>query len=306
MLQKLTFCVILIIFFSSLLDASTQNTVRFKDITAVNVNSISVDIQFVLSSDHDVTITTEKQTIELLKIVSEKGILTIQQNGTSDFPPKLRITIPNTILLTIDVRENSHIFIPEMISPVKVTGHDYSEVTIKACKGLSVTLTDRAKVQIVKMTGDMVSTQGNKSEFAIKEGQIGTSIMTVTDQSKSSIGATIDSLKLETKGASIVKLKNIAKALSWASRGNEQVAIHTISGAADVKVNNDSKLFIEDAKLDVLYAAVASTGKIKIQGTVKNAALSARGAGEIVVDKVTGKILRKSQIHKGTIRILNP
>lgn len=305
MLQKLIFSVLLITM-CGLHGATPQNSIRFKDITTLKINSLSADIQFVLSSDKDVSIATEQRNLEELKLTSENNTLTISHSVSNDFPPKLQIIIPNTLLLIIDVLENSHIFIPEMQAPVKVTAHDFSEVTIKGCTGLSVTLSEKAKVQIQKIDGDMVSTQMNKSEFAIKEGQIGTAFMTVTDQGMASIAATIGSLKLETKGTLNIKLKSVTKALNWAGRGNEQIGIHSLSGAADVSANFDSRLYVEDAKLDTLLAATGSTGKIEILGTIKDAALSARGASEIIVDKITGKILRKNLMHKGTIRILNP
>lgn len=305
MLQKLIFTIFLISMYS-LQGTTPQNSVRFKDISTIKIDSLSADIQFLLSSDKDVSITTERRDFEELKLTSENNTLTVSHPLSKDFSAKIRISVPNTLLLIIDVRENSHIFIPEMQAPVKVTAHDFSEVTIKACSGLSVTLSEKAKIQIHKIDGNMVSTQMNQSQFAIKEGQIEMAHMTVTDQSLASITAAIGSLKLETKGISTAKLKSVSKALSWAGRGNESVSIQSLSGAADVSANYDSKLYVEDAKLDTLLAATGSTGKIKILGTIKDAALSARGASEIIVDKITGKILRKSQMHKGTIRILNP
>lgn len=305
MLKKLILSLLLASLGSSY-GAASQKSVRFKDIRTLKLDSISADIQFLLSSDNDVSVMTEQENSNLLKFASEKGTLTISHNKTSVFPPKVRITIPSTLTMYIDVHENSHIFVPEMNSPIKVTGREFSEVTIKGCKGLSVTLTDKAQVQIIKINGDMVTTLSNSSQLGIKEGEIKTAYMTVTDKSLATVAATILALKLETKGASQVKLKHVAKALSWASRGNETVGIHTLTGVADVSANYDSKLYVQEANLDTLLAAAAATGKIKILGTVKNAALSARGAGEIIVDKITGKILRKSQMHKGTIRILNP
>lgn len=304
MLQKLILSVLLIAMYS-LHGATPQKSIRFKDITTLKIDRLSADIQFVLSSDKDVSITTEQRNLEELKLTSENNTLTISHSVSNDFPPKVQISVPNRLLLIIDVRENSHLFIPEMQAPVKVTAHDFSEVTIKACTGLSVTLTENAKTQIHKIDGNMVSTQMNQSQFGIKEGQIETAHMTVTDQSLASIAATIGSLKLETKSNSNVKLKSVTKALSWAGRGNGSVSIHSLSGAADVSANYSSKLYVEDAKLDTLLAATGATGKIEILGTIKDAALSARGASEIIVDKITGKILRKSQMRKGTIRILN-
>lgn len=305
MLQKLMFSVLLISL-CSFQGATPQNSLRFKDISTIKIDSLFADIQFLLSSDKDVIITTERRDFEELKLTSENNILTVSHLGSKDFPAKIRISVPNTLFLIIDVREKSHIFIPEMQAPVKVTAHDFSEVTIKACSGLSVTLSEKAKAQIHQIDGNMVTTQMNQSQFAIKEGQIETAHMTVTDQSLASIAATIGSLKLETKGISTTKLKNVSKTFSWAGRGNESVRLHSLSGAADVSANYDSKLYVEDAKLDILLVATGSTGKIEILGTIKDAALSARGASEIIVDKITGKILRKSQMHKGTIRILNP
>lgn len=305
MLQKLIFFVLLISL-CSCQGATPEKSVRFKDISTLKIDSLSADIQFLLSSDKDVSITTEQRDFEELKLTSENNVLTVSHRGSKGFPSKIRISVPNTLPLIIDVREKSHIFIPEMQAPVKVTAHDFSEVTIKACSGLSVTLSESTKAQIHQIEGNMVTTQMNQSQFAIKEGHIETAHITVTDQSLTSIAATIGSLKLETKGISTTKLKNVSKALSWAGRGNESVSIQSLSGAADVSANYDSKLYVEDAKLDTLLAATGSTGKIQILGTIKDVALSARGASEIIVDKITGKILGKSQMHKGTIRILNP
>jgi hypothetical protein len=126
------------------------------------------------------------------------------------------------------------------------------------------------------------------------------------ENSRVSIAALIQSLNLTTRGAADIKLEGVRDAFMWTGRGNERVLIKRLNGIAEVTANYDSKLTVDDANLDTLLASASATGKIIIKGTATNAAFSARGASEIVIDKVTGKILRNSKMHNGSIKIVNP
>lgn len=303
-LQNLIFIVLFII--HALNGASTQNTFKFKDVSTLKIERLFADIQFVISPQKDVSITTDSQKFEELTFSSEDRVLSITPRKDNLSPQKLRISIPDTLLLEINTRNKSHVFIPEIKSPLKIFANDASEITVASCLGLLATLNGKAKVQIRQFNGDMVLSQFNKSEFTVSSGQIGTALISATEQSRTSIAVPIQSLKLETKGSADVKLYSVMKALTWTGRGNERISINILTGVAEITANYNSSLSVDNANLDTLFASTGATGKIKILGIVKNAALSARGAGEIVVDKITEKILRKSELHKGKIKVLTP
>jgi hypothetical protein len=208
--------------------------------------------------------------------------------------------------LDVEVIGKSHVFIPSIKAPVRVVADDLSQVTIDKCTGLVITQGGFAKTQIQQLAGDMSAALSGRSQLGIKSGTIATTLITATDETYISIAAAMQSLKLSTKGDAKIQLGSIINTLIWVGTGNEQISINNLSGTAEITANYNSRLNVEKANLDTLLAATSSTGKIKILGSVKNAALSARGASEIVIDKITGKILRKNQSSKGIITILNP
>ena len=292
------------------LDAAAKtgvNTIKFNTITAVNVDSVEADIQFVLSESNEVSITGENKVLSNVVINPTEGTLKI--SAASDafgMPVKLHIAVPSSCLLDVSVVGNSHVFIPKMNAAVRVTTAESSQVTVDSCIGLVLIATAESKTQVNQIQGDMSVTLSDHSALGIKAGVLKKALITATEHSYVSIGALIESLSLTTKGASDIKLAAVSAAFVWTGRGNERVLIKRLSGVAEVTANYDSALTVEAANLETLLASVSATGKIIIKGRVTNAVFSARGAGQIVVDKVTGKILRNSQMHNGTIKIVNP
>lgn len=294
------------IFNINILSAEENETnFQFDDVSSIKIEPMEVDIQFVIGTSSQINIITKDES--RLKMDSYKGTLTVsRRSSSSNNSPKLRIVVPRTIELDINVNGKSHIFIPQMAGPIRITSTDLAQVTIDACIGLVLTQSSFAKTQLISFSGNMSATLSNKSELGVRKGSIATTLITATDSSHVSIAAPIRSLKLITKGNPTIQMAGVTDAFTWSGRGNERVHLKSLTGVADVTANYDSRLTVEEANLDTLLAATSSTGKIKILGTVKNAALSARGASEIVVDKVTGKILRKNQSNRGIIKILNP
>jgi len=247
----------------------------------------------------------EEKNASLLTMSPENGVLTITQSSRPIVPIKLRILVPNTCRLDISVLGKSHVFIPKMNAPLRVTTQDISQVTIGACLGLIATQSGFSKVQVNDITGDILVNQSAHSEFGMRNGTIATALMTIIDSGHTSVATPIESLKLTTKGSARVRLGSITKTFMWTGYANDKVFVQHLAGVAEVTANYDSKLTVESADLQTLLAAASSTGQIKISGSVKNAAFSAKGVSKIIVDKVTGKILRKNESNKGTVRILN-
>jgi hypothetical protein len=307
----LAFALYAILLILNVLDASAAkvryNTIKFNTITTVAVNSLNADIQFVLSDANEVRVSGESNVLSNLVLNPENGVLKISAGRYAfGMPMKLQVAIPRTCLLDIAVVGNSHVFIPKMNAAVRLTLSELSQITVEACLGIVLTASGAAKVQFNQVKGDVSLTLSEHSEMGIMAGELKKALITATEYSHVSIAASIQSLNLTTRGASDVKLGAVREAFVWTGRGNERVLIKSLSGVAEVTANYDSMLTVDDANLDTLLAAAAATGKIIIKGTVTNAALSARGASQIVIDKVTGKILRNSQMHNGSIKIVNP
>ena len=302
-------CAVLLIL--NALDASVAkskyNTIQFNAISNVTVNSLAADIQFVLSDSNEVRISGESKMLSNLVLSPTKGVLKISAGRyASGMPMKLQIAIPRTCLLDIAIVGNSHVFIPKMNAAVRLTLSELSQVTVDACLGVVLTANGASKVQVNQVRGDMSLTLSEHSEVGIIAGELKKALITATEYSRVLIAASIQSLNLTTKGAAEIKLGAVREAFMWTGRGNERVSIKSLSGVAEVTANYDSMLTVEDASLDTLLASAAATGKIIIKGSVTNAALSARGASQIVIDKVTGKILRNSRMHNGSVKIVNP
>jgi hypothetical protein len=286
---------------------STDNSLKFDAIRTVAVDSLEADIQFVLSNSNEVKINGETKVLSSLILRPTKGTLKISAGSyTFGQPMKLQISVPRTCLLDVSVVGKSHVFIPNMAAAVRITTTEVCQVTVEGCVGLVLTADGVSKTQINQIQGDMSLTLSDRSQLGIKGGDIGKSLITATENSRVSIAALIQSLNLTTKGSANIKLEGVREAFMWTGRGNERVLIKRLTGIAEAAANYDSTLIVDDAKLDTLLASASSTGKITIKGTATNAAFSARGASEIVIDKVTGKILRNSKMHNGSIKILNP
>ncbi|MDP3641206.1 MAG: DUF2807 domain-containing protein [Alphaproteobacteria bacterium] len=285
----------------------TVNTIKFNKITTVIVESLDADIQFVLSNDTDVSIKGESSMLSNLVLSPTQGTLKISAGSYAfGMPIKFQIAVPSTCLLDVSVVGDSHVFIPKTNAAVRLTLAGLSQGTVDACIGLVLTASGESKIQVNQIRGDMSVTLSDHSAMGIKEGELKKALITATEYSHVSIAALISSLNLITKGASDIKLAGVSKAFVWTGRGNGRVSIKRLSGVAEVTASYNSELTVEVANLETLLASASATGKIIIKGTVTNAVFSASGAGQIVVDKVTGKILRNSQMHNGTIKIVNP
>lgn len=307
----LVFVVCAAVLVLNVLDATSSvnsnTSIKFNNIITVTVDSLDADIQFVLNDTNEVKISGENKVLSNLVITPTRGILKISAvNDAFGMPIKLQIHVPNTCLLDVSVVRNSHVFIPNMNAAIRLTLGELSQVTVNGCLGLIVTSEGESKTQVNHILGDISVTLSERSAIGIKAGELKKALITSTEYSQASISASIKSLKLNTKGASDIKLGTISEAFVWTGRGNERVSIKSLSGIAEVAANYDSKLTVDSGNLETLLASASATGKIIIKGTVTNAALSASGASQIVVDKVTGKILRNSQMHNGTIKIVNP
>lgn len=283
------------------------NTLKFNKVTTVIIDSLEADIQFILSDVDEVSIKGESKMLSSLLISPTSGVLKVSAGRYSDGAlTKLQVVVPSTCLLDISVVGNSHVFIPRMNAPVRISQSELSEVTIESCAGLVLTASGATKTQVNQINGDISGTLSERSALGIKKGELKKALITATEYSRVSIGSSIQSLNLTTKGAADIKLAAITEAFMWTGRGNERVSIKRLSGIAEVAANYDSVLTVDAAALDTLLASASATGKIIIKGSVTNAALSSRGASQIMIDKVTGKILRNSQMHNGSIKILNP
>ncbi len=258
---------------------SAVNMIKFNAITTVAVDSIDADIQFILSNDNAVSIKGESNMLSNLEFNSNQGTLKISaRNYIFGMPMKLQIVVPSTCLLDVSVIKNSHVFIPKMNAPVRITSGELSEFTVEGCIGLVLNASGASKVQVNQIQGDVSGTLSGRGVLGIKEGELKKALIMATEYSQVSIAASIQSLNLTTKGASNIKLGAITEAFMWTGRGNERVSIRSLSGIAEVIANYDSKLTVDAANLDTLLASASATGKIIIKGTVTNAALSARAS----------------------------
>ncbi|MDP3935937.1 MAG: DUF2807 domain-containing protein [Alphaproteobacteria bacterium] len=301
-----------LLFVLTVLEASANksvvNTIKFNTISNVTLDSLEADIQFVLSDGNEVKVRGERKMLSNLVLNPTNGTLKISaENSAFGMQTvKLQIAVPSTCLLDVSVVGNSHVFIPKMNSALRLATAGLSQVTVDACIGLVLTATGATKVQVNQINGDVSLTLSEHSEMGMKRGDLQKALITATEYSRVSIAASIQSINLNTKGAADIKLAAVSEAFMWTGRGNERVSIKNLSGVAEVAANYDSMLTVDDANLDTLLASASATGKITIKGSVKNAALSARGASQIVIDKVTGKILRNIKMHNGSIKIVNP
>lgn len=282
---------------------TNNNTFEFDGISSLKLEQIEGDIQFTTGPSSQVIIIMEDN--NTLTTTSQDGVLHISHPSPSGAHLRFRMIIPATCKLDINVSGKSHVFVPNMASPLRVTANDLAQVTIDGCTGLILTQSSFAKTQIAQLNGNMSATLSDQSELGIQQGAIMTTLITAIDSTHVSIAAPIQSLKLTTKGSANIRVETITGTFMWIGRGNEKIYVKNLTGVAEVTANYDSRLIVEKANLDTLLAATSSTGKIKVSGTVKDAAMSARGVSEIVVDKVTGKILRRNQSNRGIIKILN-
>jgi hypothetical protein len=288
-----------------LIQAETNNnTFKFDGISGIKLEKMEADIQFILGSSSQIIIIIDDE--GRLTMTSKDGVLNINKTSRSKNPLRFRIVIPSECKLDINVDGKSHVFIPSTSAPLRITATDLAQVTIDGCTGLILTQSSFTKTQVLQLKGNISATLSDQSELGIQQGAIATALLTATESTHVSIAALIQSLKLTTKGDARIQVGTITDTFMWVGRGNERIYIKNLTGVADVTANYDSRLTVENANLDTLLAATSSTGKIKISGKIKNAAMSTRGASEIVVDKVTGKILRKNQSNRGIIKILNP
>lgn len=288
-----------------------NNVLKLSGVSTLKILPIEADIQFVVSSvlgKDEIGVLVEGQGIEALTINQGGGLLSIQRSSKtrSNTSLKFRVFVTNTCRLDVAVIGKSHVFIPNMAAPLRLALEDLAQVTVGGCSGLVLHQKGFVKTQVDTVVGDMVVTQSDQCLLGIKSGEIPKALITATESSSVSIAAQIYNLRLETKGKSRIHLGSVKQSSMWAGRGNETIVIHNLQGVADVTANYASQLTVEKADLQTLLAATSSTGKIKISGTVRDAAFSAKGASEIVVDKITGKVIRKNQSNKGIIKILNP
>lgn len=265
------FVVCAVVLILNVLDAaatkSAVNTIKFDQITTVSVDSLEADIQFVLSASKEARINGESKVLSNLMLTPTKGALKISAGRYADgVPMKLQIAIPSTCLLDVSVTGNSHVFIPKMNGAVRIAAAELSQVTIDTCIGLVLTASGATKVQVNQIKGDMSATLSERSEMGIKEGDLKKALITATDYSHVSIGASIHSLNLTTKGASDIKLGTVSEAFMWTGRGNERVAIKSLNGIAEVTANYDSMLTVDAANLNTLLASATATGKLLSKG----------------------------------------
>lgn len=301
-------CVIyLIIPIAGSTDKSPLTTIKFNQVSTLKFDILKTDVQFSINDISEVSIQGERMVLSKLGFNVVEGVLTIGKGRySSEKLAKLHITLPSTCLLDLAAAKNSQVIIPAMNAAVSVTAKESSQITIEGCVGLIVRASGDSKVSVNQCAGDISVTLADHSGLKIKQGVIEKGLITATETSRVSIMGSIRSLNLTTRGAANIKLEAVTEAFVWAGRGNEQVSLQSLSGIADVTSNYNSVLTVESANLKTLLAATAANGKIKIGGIVENAALSTRGGSEIVIDKVTGKILRKNEMRKGSIKILNP
>ncbi|GEM_PF-2380226 len=286
---------------------SPLTSIKFKEISTLKLDTLKTDIQFSLSDRNEISIQGENKVLSKLGFNESNSTLTIGKGRyTSEKLAKLHITLPAGCLLDLSVAKNSQLVIPAMKAVVRVAAKESSQITIEECVGLIVTANGDAKVTVNHCSGDVSVALADRSDFGIKQGVIEKALITASETSNVTLMGSIQSLNLTTRGAAIVNLGAITEAFIWVGRGNDQVSIQNLSGIADVTSIYHSVLTVENANLKTLLAATAANGKIKIGGVVENAALSTRGGSEIVIDKVTGKILRKNEMRKGSIKILNP
>ncbi len=283
--------------------------VTYLGVRIIKLDINDLDIQFGIHDRDEIVISeltgmSVNQTLGLLSKTRET--LYISYTKGAKKIPKIRILLPNSCRLDISAKGRSHVFVPMMMSPIRLSAFEYSEVTIGSCSGLIARQKDFSKVQINNIVGDLVINLRGSSKMAVVLGKVETATAKIFDDARLSIGGAIQSINLETKGKSTIKLSEISRTFTWVGRGAEQVLVDRLFGTADLMGNYNAKFDVKEASLSMLYASTSSTSKISIGGIVTHAALSVRGASEIVIDKLTGNILRKSESSKGIIRILTP
>lgn len=282
--------------------------VTFGDVRTLKLDVDSLDVQIGVHPDNKKVVVSDlsKQTVsKVLDLSQANGVLYVRYKSGGAQRPKVRIMLPNNCKLDMSVSGNSRVFVPKMISPLRVTAKEYSEVTISGCVGCVVRQGDASKVHVKYLLGDTFFSIKDKAQLGVADGKITTSIMNLRNEAKASISASINSIKLETRGKSQVVLDTVLRTLIWVGWGTEQVLVKNVKGTADLMGNYNTRFTVKQADLSMLYASTSTTAKIKIGGTVKNAALSVRGASEIVIDKLTGNLLRKNKSSKGSIKVLN-
>lgn len=282
-------------------------TIKFNRISALKIDILQTNIEFSVSDSNEISIQGESEMLSKLEFNESNTELTVTR-GRYSLPDSvsLHISVPAKCLLELTVAQNSDVFVPKMNAPVRINIKERGQVVVEGCVGLIVTANEKSTVSVNKCVGDISVTLNDKSVLNIKQAEIEKALIKAMELSKIHINGNIKSLNLVTQGAANIKLESVTEAFVWAGRGNDQVAIQKLSGIADVTSNYNSVLRVGFANLKTLLAATAANGKIQIGGTVENAALSTRGGSQIVIDKVTGKILRKNEMRKGSIKILNP
>lgn len=282
-------------------------TIKFNRISALKIDILQTNVEFSISDSNEISIQGESEMLSKLEFNESNAGLTITKGRyVSQGSVKLHIFIPAKCLLDLTVGQHSEVFVPSMNAPIRINAKEQSQVFVERCIGLIVTAKEKSKVSITKCAGDISVMLNDKSVLNIKQATIEKALIKAMESTQVDIKGYIKNLNLVTQGAANVKLESVTEAFVWTGRGNDQVVIEKLSGIADVTSNYNSVLRVELATLKTLLAATAANGKVQIGGIVENAALSTRGGSQIIIDKVTGKILRKNEMRKGSIKILNP
>lgn len=282
-------------------------SIMFSQINTLKLQGLYANVYFSVHDGSEVIIEGETIVLPKLEFTESKNILIIKKGRYSRADPiRLHISIPRKCLLDISVSQNSRVAIPQLSAPLKLNLTGKSQASIDGCVGLVLTAKDAAKVSIQQCIGDVSANLWDQSELDIQHAILEKVLMTASGTSHVFVNGSIKSLNLTTRGAAGIKLESVTDTFVWVGRGNDHVSIQKLSGVADVTSGYNSSLVVDDANLKTLLAATAANGKIVIMGVVENAALSARGGSQIVVDTITGKILRNYEMRKGSIKILNP
>lgn len=280
--------------------------VDYTAIKHIRLTGTNMDVQFLLHDQPFISVIEKPNHTTNWNFTFENDTLVATPTNHPNERLTLQLYIPATSMLDLSLSGNSRVFVPSMQAPVRISAKDSSQLTVQACTGLVLHGMNMARVKVHTLNGDASITLSDTAEIGIKDGGIQTALMTIQDASHVSVAAHIDSLNLTTKGKSTTKIKHIKTALVWKGYGIEHVMIESLEGVADLMASYDCKFVAEHANLKTLLAATSSTAKIEIKGETKDAAFSTRGASQIIVDKVTGNIIRKNQSTKGIITIRNP
>lgn len=278
----------------------------FRNVKTIKFEAIQADIQFVQSPDNSVAVFALQPDFAKLQLNIDKNILYIRPVDNALQGHKLTVFLPGTTSVDLEALGKSRIFFPEMQAPLKLTLLDDVEVTVAAVQGLILKQTNQTKVKINQLSGDVVCDLEGDAVLQVLGGEVLTSSITLSDSANLNMAAVIGKLKLETRGKSKSRLRQITDSFVWNSAGMEEVLVENLYGNADLTANYDSKILVTNARLNLLLAATSSTAKIKIQGKVMDVNLSAKGASEITIDRVAGKVLGKTQRNISKIRILYP